>query len=40
VAAAMAARRRTADLQALYEKPVEDLDPEEIAQMRAAFLRG
>jgi hypothetical protein len=34
------ARRRREQLDELYVKPVESLDPEEIAQMKAAFFRG
>lgn len=33
-------RRRTEELERLYETPVDQLAPEEIARMRAAFLRG
>lgn len=40
VAARWAARRQPDDLQALYQTPVEKLSPEEIARMKAAFLRG
>lgn len=40
VAAALASRRRQAQLDELYQKSVQELDPEEIARMRAAFLRG
>jgi hypothetical protein len=40
VAAELAARNRQSRLDALYEKPVEELDPEEIARMRSAFFRG
>jgi hypothetical protein len=40
IAAALAARRREAELAALYEKPVQELEREDLAQMRAAFFRG
>lgn len=40
VAAALADRRRQAQLDELYQKSVQELDPDEIARMRAAFLRG
>lgn len=39
VIAALADRRRQAVLEELYERPVQDLDPEELAHMRAAFFR-
>lgn len=39
VAAALLERRRQAQLNELYQKPVEELDPEELARMRAAFFR-
>ena len=34
------ARHRRSRLDELYTKPVESLEPEEIAQMKEAFLRG
>jgi hypothetical protein len=40
IAARWAAQRRETDLRALYQTPVEKLSPEEIARMKAAFLRG
>lgn len=40
VAARMAAMKTAERLQELYQRPVDDLSPEEIAQMRAAFFRG
>ena len=40
VAARWAARRRDSDLRVLYQTPVENLSPEEIARMKAAFLSG
>ena len=40
VAAKMAAMKTAERLQSLYQRPVDDLSPEEIAQMRAAFFRG
>ena len=40
VAARWAARRRESDLRVLYQTPIEKLSPEEIARMKAAFLRG
>jgi len=36
----LAAQRRQAELQALYQTPVEKLSPDDIARMKAAFLRG
>jgi hypothetical protein len=40
VAARLAARRRETELKRLYEQPVEELTPENIARMKAVFLRG
>lgn len=40
VAAALQARARQARLDALYEKPVQDLERDELAKMKAAFFRG
>ena len=40
VAAKLAAVRVAQRVQELYERPVDDLSPEEIAQMRAAFFKG
>ena len=40
VAAKMAAQTLGAEIRELYDRPVEDLSPEEIARMRAAFFRG
>ncbi|MDR0788560.1 MAG: hypothetical protein LBG44_11965 [Gemmatimonadota bacterium] len=39
-AAALLARLRDEQLQELYVKPVESLEPDEIARMKAAFFRG
>jgi hypothetical protein len=39
VAAAMVAREREARIANLYSRPVEELEPEELARMRAAFFR-
>ena len=39
-AAELAARRRQVQVQSLYERPVHELERDEIALMRAAFLRG
>jgi hypothetical protein len=38
VAAAFAARRRETQLEEFYRKPVDQLEPEELAIMRAAFF--
>lgn len=40
IAAQLAVRRREAQLRTLYERPVEELSPEEIARMKAAFFRS
>ena len=40
VAAKFAALKTAERLKELYDRPVEELSPEEIAQMRAAFFRG
>ncbi|HEX5726964.1 MAG TPA: hypothetical protein VFX98_15925 [Longimicrobiaceae bacterium] len=40
IAAQLAARRREAQLQDLYSRPIEELSPEELAKMRAAFFIG
>lgn len=40
VAARLVTRRAEAALEDLYQKPVKDLSPREIALMRAAFLKG
>lgn len=40
VAARLAARRREAELRSLYETPVEQLSPSDLAKMKAAFFRG
>lgn len=40
VAATLAARRRDAELRSLYETPVEQLSPNDLAKMKAAFFRG
>lgn len=40
VAARWAAQRRESELKNLYQTPVEKLSPEDIARMKAAFLRG
>ena len=39
-AAEILARHRRNRLDELYMKPVESLEPEEIAQMKEAFFRG
>lgn len=39
-AAKFAAIRTTERVRELYDRPVEDLSPEELAKMRAAFFRG
>lgn len=38
--AARLARRAEAPIEDLYQKPVKDLSPRELAAMRAAFLKG
>jgi hypothetical protein len=40
VAARIQSRRREAPIQQLYQKPVDELSPDELAAMRAAFFRG
>lgn len=40
VGAALAERKRQAEIDELYRKPVQELEPEEMARMRAAFFRG
>ena len=40
VAAELAARKRQAQLDTLYDKPVQELEPDELAKMRRAFFRG
>lgn len=40
IAAALAARRRDVRLNELYEKPVGELEPTDLAEMRRAFFRG
>lgn len=40
VAAKLRTRRSEAPLEDLYEKPVTELSPQELALMRAAFFRG
>ena len=40
VAAKLAAEMVGAEIRELYDRPVEELSPEEIAKMRAAFFRG
>lgn len=40
VARKWAARRKEQELRNLYERPVEQLSPEEMARMKAAFFRG
>jgi len=39
-AAALMARYRKLALDELYERPVDSLDPNELAQMKAAFFRS
>lgn len=38
--ARLRSRRGEAQLDHLYQKPVDELSPQEIAAMRAAFFRG
>lgn len=40
VAARLAAQRRQHELKDLYQTPIERLSPEDLARMKAAFLRG
>lgn len=40
VAEKFAAYRTEQKIQELYERPVDELSPEELAKMRAAFFRG
>jgi hypothetical protein len=40
VAARLAARRRATSLEVLYERPAQELSPEEIAQLKIAFFQG
>jgi hypothetical protein len=40
VAAELAARNRRAEMNVLYEKPVDELDPDELARMRREFFRS
>jgi hypothetical protein len=40
VASEMARRNRQTQLDTLYDKPVQELDPDDIARMRRAFFRG
>lgn len=40
VAAEVAARNRRAEMDVLYDKPVDELDPEELARMRRDFFRS
>lgn len=40
VAAKFNAAAKGEEIRQLYSRPVEDLSPEEIARMRAAFFRG
>jgi hypothetical protein len=40
IAAELATRRRQTRLDDLYGKPVQDLEPDELARMRSAFFRG
>lgn len=40
VAARLAARRREAEIKALYATPVEQLSPDDLAKMKAAFFHG
>lgn len=37
--AALVARQREMQLQELYQRPVEELEPEELKRMKAAFFR-
>ena len=40
VVAQLATRRTASQLEELYQRPVEELSPEEIARMKAAFFRS
>ncbi len=40
VAAAWKEMKKADQLKEYYQKPVEQLEPEELAAMRAAFLKG
>jgi hypothetical protein len=40
IARRLAEQRRTAAIKALYERPAQDLTPEEIAHLKSAFFRG
>jgi hypothetical protein len=40
IAAELATRRQQSRLDDLYGKPVQDLEPDELARMRSAFFRG
>ena len=40
VAARLVTRRAETPLEDLYQKPVKDLSPQELAVMRAAFFKG
>jgi hypothetical protein len=40
IASRLAARRRAATLQSLYQRPAQELSPEEIAQLKSAFFAG
>ena len=40
VAEKLVAQAIGAEIAALYDRPIEELSPEEIARMRAAFFRG
>jgi hypothetical protein len=40
VAARLAARRRAESLEGLYERPPQELSPEEIAQLKVAFFQS
>jgi hypothetical protein len=40
VAAKLVAAAHGAEIRELYSRPVQELSPEEIARMRAAFFRG
>jgi hypothetical protein len=40
VVAALAARKRQTELDELYQKPVQDLESDELARMRRAFFKS
>lgn len=40
IASRLAARRRAAAIQSLYDRPAHELTPEEIAQLKSAFFNS